>query len=440
MRLSPCWASPTSTDGWKQGLLVTKVGSGSPAERAGIEPGDLIVAVNTRPLVDPNPFLDLVVQGRPGDHVRLTVARRGGPSPVILDATLARRPPAPARPGGERLALYPLRLYPMPFVLVGLAVLALRVHDQNAWLLALAFAALGAGPVDTIGATVAPSLRNAVLAYAALLSGMGPAFFYALLARFPAPSSLDRRAPWLRPSLLVFASVVWVPLAVTTLASGSVWPAIRFMTAPVTNVLNAVAVVYSFSGLGLGLLSLFLNCRRSVEAGARRKARLLGWSFTIGFLPVVLLDAVSVVLQKGLFDLPFWFWAPCALLMMLMPVLFGYAVVRHRVLEFSVLVRRSARYLLVHRGFVLLAFMLSIAVTAIFVSAIARVLPRLTDAAIPSGIALGTVFGLVLFRTGGAVATRVTRRIDRAFFRSAYRRAPDPREPGPANVAGDKPR
>ena len=36
------------------------------------------------------------------------------------------------------------------------------------------------------------------------------------------------------------------------------------------------------------------------------------------------------------------------------------------------------------------------------------------------GLPPGTVFGLVLFRTGGAVATRVTRRIDRAFFRSAY--------------------
>ena len=95
------------------------------------------------------------------------------------------------------------------------------------------------------------------------------------------------------------------------------------------------------------------------------------WSFTIGFVPVVLLNAAAVILRKGVFDLPFWFWAPCALLMMLMPVLFGYAVVRHRVLEFSALVRRSA-HLLVHRGFVLLALLLSIAVTAVFVSAIVR--------------------------------------------------------------------
>lgn len=407
-------------DGWKQTLLVERVDPGSPAAGAGLESGDLIVAVNGQPLTNPNPFFDIVTRGRPGDHVRLSVARRGG-APAVLDVALAQRPAA-ERPGAaERLALYPLRLYPLPFVLVGLAVLALRVHDANAWLLALSFASLASGATDVIERTVSPSLRNVTLAYALLFSGMGPAFFYALLARFPVRSPLDRRLPWVRPALLVFASVIFIPLATTVLVSGSVWPAVRAMTVPVIRLLDVVVVAYSFGAIGLGLVSLFLNCRSQVEAGARRKARLAAWSFTIGFVPVVLLNAAAVILRKGVFDLPFWFWAPCALLMMLMPVLFGYAVVRHRVLEFSVLVRRSARYLLVHRGFVLLALLLSIAVTAIFVSAIARVLPRLTaDAAIPAGIAAGTVFGLVLFRTGGAVATRVTRRIDRAFFRSAY--------------------
>ena len=407
-------------DGWKQTLLVERVDPGSPAAGAGVESGDLIVAVNGQPLTNPNPFFDIVTRGRPGDHVRLSVARRGG-APAVLDVALAQRPAA-ERPGAaERLALYPLRLYPLPFVLVGLAVLALRVHDANAWLLALSFASLASGATDVIERTVSPSLRNVTLAYALLFSGMGPAFFYALLARFPVRSPLDRRLPWVRPALLVFASVIFIPLATTVLVSGSVWPAVRAMTVPVIRLLDVVVVAYSFGAIGLGLVSLFLNCRSQVEAGARRKARLAAWSFTIGFVPVVLLNAAAVILRKGVFDLPFWFWAPCALLMMLMPVLFGYAVVRHRVLEFSVLVRRSARYLLVHRGFVLLALLLSIAVTAIFVSAIARVLPRLTaDAAIPAGIAAGTVFGLVLFRTGGAVATRVTRRIDRAFFRSAY--------------------
>jgi len=406
-------------DGWQQGLAVSGVRPSSPAERAGIEPGDQILAVNGRPLTSLNPFFDVVSRGKPGDRVRLTVAHRGAPSPVALEVTLVQRP-APDHSGAERLALYPLSLYPVPFVLVGLGVLALRVRDPNAWLLALSFAAFGSGATEAVGVLLHPSVRSLILCYALILAGMGPAFFYALLARFPAPSALDRRVRWLRPALLAFAALLWIPLAASVLVNGSLWPAIRYLGAPVTGVLDIVAPTYSFGAIGLALLSLFLNCRPSVEPAARRKARLLAWSFTIGFLPMVILNSVALALGRGIFDLPFWLWAPCALVMMLMPVLFGYAVVRHRVMEFSVLVRRSARYLLVRRGFVLLAVMLSIAVTAVFVVAIARVLPRLTDAAIPSGIAAGTVFGLVLFRTGGAVATRVTRRIDRAFFRSAY--------------------
>jgi len=55
----------------------------------------------------------------------------------------------------------------------------------------------------------------------------------------------------------------------------------------------------------------------------------------------------------------------------------------------SVFVRRSARYVVV-RGVVLLAVALSVLVTWLFVAVIAQVLPRLTSAALPAGIAAGT--------------------------------------------------
>ena len=45
-------------------------------------------------------------------------------------------------------------------------------------------------------------------------------------------------------------------------------------------------------------------------------------------------------------------------LLWLFPLSFAYAVVKHRVLEIPVLLRRSARYLLVQRGFVILLAML----------------------------------------------------------------------------------
>lgn len=408
-------------DGWARSLRVTSVVPGSGAERAGLRPGDRVVAVNGQPLETRAPFNDHVSRGRPEDIVRFTVRRQGNPEPVEIVAILGTAPArSPARTAAQRLAILPLGWYPLPAVLLALIVLFLRVHDRNAWLLAMVFAGLGAGPVETAEPLCHPALRGFMLSYSALFGGMVPAMFYGLLARFPVSSPVDRRLPWLKWALMVFAAAFWVPFAGSILRTGSPWPAIRLLTPAGARVLDGAVTGYSFLAFGLGFVSLLLNCRRTVEAEARRKARLVAWSFAIGLVPWLALTAVAGWLRKGLFDLPFWFWVPCALLLMVVPFLFGYAVVKHRVLEFSALVRRSARYVLVQRGFVLIAVALSIAVTALFVTAIARVLPRLTDAALPAGVAIGTVFGLVLFRTGGALASRVTRRIDRAFFRGVY--------------------
>ena len=55
-----------------------------------------------------------------------------------------------------------------------------------------------------------------------------------------------------------------------------------------------------------------------------------------------------------------------ALLLWLFPLSFAYAVVKHRVLEIPVLLRRSARYLLVQRGFIILLIAFSVGVTLRF--------------------------------------------------------------------------
>ena len=411
----------SSYDGWGRSLDVTSVVPESAAAQAGFQPGDGITAINGQTLGNQEPFWDHVTRGRPGDAVSFTVRRKGNPHPIELGAVLGESPGrSPAQTTVQRLAILPLNWYPVPAVLLGLAVLFLRVHDRNAWLFALVFAGLGVGPQQAVASVCHPAVRGFVLAYSMLFGGMLPAVFYALLAAFPLSSAIDRRAPWLKVALCVAAASFFVPLAGLILTTGSGWPAFRILTPASAEWLDSIIVSYSFLAFGLGFVSLLLNCRRTVEAEARRKARLIAWSFAVGLVPWLGLTAVAIWLGQDVFDLPFWFWVPCALLMMVIPLVFAYAIVKHRVMEFSVLVRRSARYVFVQRGFVLIAFTLSLAVTALFVTAIARVLPRLTDAALPAGIAVGTAFGLALFRTGGAVASRVTRRIDRAFFRSAY--------------------
>jgi putative serine protease PepD len=53
------------------------VTEGGPADKAGIQPGDVIVAFNARPVTEPDELVVAIRAQAPGDTVRLTV-RRGG--------------------------------------------------------------------------------------------------------------------------------------------------------------------------------------------------------------------------------------------------------------------------------------------------------------------------------------------------------------------------
>ena len=104
------------------------------------------------------------------------------------------------------------------------------------------------------------------------------------------------------------------------------------------------------------------------------------------------------------------------LALLVIPVSFAYAVVKHRVLEIPVLIKRSARYFLVQRGFVLLILVLGIAVTLMVAHTLRQYFPQHEHVGVP----LGAGLGVILVLAGTQVQSRVTRRLDRAFFRSAY--------------------
>lgn len=59
------------------GAMVVSVLRGSPAENAGLKPGDVIIAVNGKPIVGGAQFRALVGLVRPGDSVTLEVLRNG---------------------------------------------------------------------------------------------------------------------------------------------------------------------------------------------------------------------------------------------------------------------------------------------------------------------------------------------------------------------------
>src|SRR5215831_1873251 len=118
--------------------LVQSVVPGSPAERAGLKPGDRIVAIYGTPLQGPDSITRIWAEHKPGDAVQLAVLRQGNRNPIVLHATFRASGEASREAGvAEHVGRGVVRLFPIAFLTVGLALLFLRLEDRNAWLVAL---------------------------------------------------------------------------------------------------------------------------------------------------------------------------------------------------------------------------------------------------------------------------------------------------------------
>ncbi|ATE58702.1 Do family serine endopeptidase [Thauera sinica] len=77
------------------GALIAGVLRNSPADRAGIRPGDVLVAIGDREITDPRSMLDFVAALEPGRKARFRMRR--GAEAVEVDVEIGRRP-TPATP------------------------------------------------------------------------------------------------------------------------------------------------------------------------------------------------------------------------------------------------------------------------------------------------------------------------------------------------------
>jgi predicted membrane channel-forming protein YqfA (hemolysin III family) len=103
---------------------------------------------------------------------------------------------------------------------------------------------------------------------------------------------------------------------------------------------HIITLFFLYGIFALGFASLIANALSAPSVEARRKIRVILWGTLVGVVPA------TVVLGANDF---FGFHAPPLLvvvvvvLLWLFPLSFAYAVVKHRVLEIPVLLRRSAR-------------------------------------------------------------------------------------------------
>jgi serine protease Do len=63
--------------GEQKGVLVTDVAAGGPADKAGLKRGDVITAMNSRPVPSTADFKSRLYEVKPGDSLLLVVLRKG---------------------------------------------------------------------------------------------------------------------------------------------------------------------------------------------------------------------------------------------------------------------------------------------------------------------------------------------------------------------------
>lgn len=84
--------TPVTPAGW---ATISRVVPGAPADRAGLEVGDVITAVDTAAILTGEELAQAIAARQPGDEIRLTLRR--GPETLAFSVTLAAAPGEPQR-------------------------------------------------------------------------------------------------------------------------------------------------------------------------------------------------------------------------------------------------------------------------------------------------------------------------------------------------------
>lgn len=377
-----------------EGVVASEVLPGTPAARAGVRAGDLLLAVDGMP-VDRPADVEAAHEGRrAGDAVKYTLARFGGEAPLEFELR--------AVPQGNRGLYYVLAGVGIFTLLVATAVRVRRPGNPatlHFFLLSIAFFGVFAfshsGRFDRLDWVFYWADAVSVL--------LLPPLFAHFTLFFP-----ERPRPWLQ-SRVGPAVVPLLYLPALLLLGVRLWAVARAALDParyvgILQVLDRFEPLYLSSCL-VGLLVVAQAFRQVRSVTARRQLRWIAWGTVLGALPFALGYAmpfalgVRPTLSMELFAVPLG----------LIPLAFASAIVRYRLMDVEVIVKRS---------------MVWAAAVAAISATYALLLQLVTWAFLPESRAPNTILAilatLIVVLLARPLKNAIQTTVDRAFYRDRY--------------------
>lgn len=381
--------------GRSEGVVAAEVASASPGQRAGIRPGDLLLAVNGRPVAGPEDVVELLHGSRRGDELRYTLLRGGARQ--LRDVTVE---PVPQ---GNRALYFVLAAVAIFTLFVGALVRLRRPGDPATlhffWLSVAFFGVFAfsfSGRLDRLDWVFYWADVVAVL--------LLPPLFVHFALVFPERPDAVVRTPRGRlfvPALYVPAGLLGAARVAAVLRSGteSAW------LTPVLQALDRLEMLYLGLGLvgGLGVMVRALGRVRSVTA--RRQLRWIVWGTALGGVPFSVAYALPFALSRD----PLPRVELLALPLALVPLAFASAVVRYRLMDIEVIIKRAVVY--------------AAAVSAI--AAIYAVILRLANEVFlegrnEHGTVVAVLATIIVVLLAPVVKNAIQTTLDRAYYRDRY--------------------
>src|SRR5688572_9765900 len=382
---------------WKQGpqgLYAARVAAGGPGDKAGVRPGDTVLAVDGEEALSPADLQARLAGKNSGEKINYSLLRADERRAVAVDVS--------PLPKGNVTLFYYLSLVGFFSLLVGTIVMLRRPPDRAALhfyaiclLFFLMYSTSYTGKLDFADWTLLWADHFAILFL--------PVAFLHFCLSFP-ERRLSRVRAWMIPAAympalgLAGAAVATQVLFATTDNREALWR--------ITAAIDRWKPLYFGALFALSFATLLDSYRKTRSLTARMQMKWLVWGTGTGVLPFFLFYAIPFALgREPRLAMELAGYIPLALI----PLSLAYAVVKHRLMDVELIFRRTLVYILAIAAIVGMCLL----VVNLFEIVLAQDHePHVTIIAI-----LSTLVVTLLFTS---VKNRVQEAIDRLFYRERY--------------------